>query len=128
MGQWDQRRNKNIPWKKWKWGHNNPKFVGHVESNTKRETHSITGLSQKTRKSSNKQSNFILTGAWKRKQQVKPKVSRRKEIIKISESINEIESKNWYRRLMNPRAGFLKNKKDWQNFYQDDQEKKGRHK
>ena len=63
-----------------------------------------------------------------KEKQTKCNVSKRKEIIKISESINEIESKNWYRRLMNPRAGSLKNKKDWQNFYQDDQEKKGRHK
>ena len=35
------------------------------ESNPKREIHSITGLSQKTRKGSNKQSNFTLKGTWK---------------------------------------------------------------
>ena len=38
------------------------KSVGHWKSNTKKEIHSFTGLSQKTRKSSNKQSNFTLEG------------------------------------------------------------------
>ena len=45
---------KKIPWNKWKWGHNKPKPVGHRENNPKRDIHSITGVSQKTRKSSNK--------------------------------------------------------------------------
>ena len=36
------------------------------ESNPKREIHSIKGLSQKTRKSSNNQSNFTLKGTLKR--------------------------------------------------------------
>ena len=46
---------------------------------------------KKTRKSSNKQSDFTLTGTSKRTTN-KPKVSRRKE-IKIRAKINEIESK-----------------------------------
>ena len=63
MGQqWDQGRNLKIPWNKWKWEHDNPKFVGPWESNPKREIHSITGLSHKTRKSSLRQSNFTLKG------------------------------------------------------------------
>ena len=58
MGQqWDQGRNQKIPWNKWKWGHNNPKSVRNWGDNPKREIHSITGLSLKNRKSSNKQSN-----------------------------------------------------------------------
>ena len=72
----DQGRNQKIPWNKWKWGHNNPESVGHWESNPEREIHSITGLSQKRRKSSNKHSNFTLKGTWNR---TKSKVSRRKE-------------------------------------------------
>ena len=71
--QWDQERNQRIPWNKWKGGHNNPKSVGHWESNPKMEIHNITGLSQKTRKILNKQSNFTL------EQQTKPKVSRRRK-------------------------------------------------
>ena len=42
----DQGKSK-YTWNKWKWGHNNPKSVGHWESNSKREIHSITGLSKK---------------------------------------------------------------------------------
>ena len=38
------------------------KSVGHKESNPKREIHSITGLSEKTRKSSSKQFNFTFKG------------------------------------------------------------------
>ena len=52
--QQDQDRNKSIPWNKWKWEHNNSNSVGFWDSNPKREIHSITGLSQKTRKNSNK--------------------------------------------------------------------------
>ena len=57
------------------------KICGIVESNPKLEIHSITGLSQETRKSSNN-----LTSQLKElelEQETKPKVSRRKEIILI---------------------------------------------
>ena len=60
--QWDQERNQNIPWNKWKWGHKNPKLVWQWESNTKREVYIGSRQSQKTRRSSNKQSNFTLKG------------------------------------------------------------------
>ena len=43
-----------------------------------------------------------------KEQQTKPKVNRRKRIIKIRAYINEILSKKRYKRLMNPRAGSLK--------------------
>ena len=59
------RKNQKIPWNKWKREHNT-KSMGHRKSRPKRKIHSITGLSQETRKSSNKQSNFTLRGAWKR--------------------------------------------------------------
>ena len=45
--QWDQGRNQKILWNKWKWAHNNPKSVGHWESNPKWEIHSITCLTKK---------------------------------------------------------------------------------
>ena len=47
---------------------------------------------KKQEKNSNKPSNFTLKGTGE-KQQTKPKVSRRKEIIKIRAEINEMESK-----------------------------------
>ena len=46
---------------------------------------------KKTRENSNKQSNFTLK--LEKEQQIKPKVSRRKEIIQIRTEINETESK-----------------------------------
>ena len=77
MKQWmgqqqDQGRNQKIPWIKWKWGPNNPKSMGHWESNPKREIHSIQAYLKKKkekkrkRKSLNKQSNITLKGTWKR--------------------------------------------------------------
>ena len=70
-----------------------PTFMGHSKSSPKREILSNTGLPQVARKISNKQSNITHKGTKKRKQQTNPKVSRRKEIIKIRVEINEIESK-----------------------------------
>ena len=59
MDQWrTQRRNQKIPWDKWKWKHNTPKSMGCSKSSSKREVYSDTGLSQKTRKISNKQLNL----------------------------------------------------------------------
>ena len=40
-------------WNKWKWGQNNPKSVGHRESNPKRDIHSITVLPKKQENNSN---------------------------------------------------------------------------
>ena len=100
------RKKSKDPLKQWKCQHTNPKSVGHWESNPKREIHGIAGLSQKTRKNWNN-----LTLHFKeleKEQQTKPKVSRRKEIIKIRAKINEIESKKQYKRSMNPRDGSLK--------------------
>ena len=65
--------------------------MGHCESNPKREIHSVTGLFQ-TRKNSN---NLTLhLKELEKEQPTKPKVSIRKEIIKIRAEINKIESKN----------------------------------
>ena len=47
------------------------------------------GLPQETRKISNKQANPTLQGT--RKEQTKPKVSRRKQIINVRAEINEME-------------------------------------
>ena len=49
------------------------------------------GLPQETRKISNKQSNQTPKGI--RKRRTKPKVGRRREIIKVREEINKIETK-----------------------------------
>ena len=65
--------------------------MGRSKSSSKREVYSNTILPQETRKISNKQPN--LTPKAIRERTTKPKVSRRKEIMKIRAEINEIESK-----------------------------------
>ena len=65
--------------------------MGHSESSPEREFHSITGLLQEATEISNKQPNLICKGT--RKTTTKPRVSRRKEIIKIRAEINNTETK-----------------------------------
>ena len=64
--------------------------MGHSKSSSKREVYSNTILPQETRKISN---NLPLhLKQLEKEEQTKPKVSRRKEIIKMKEEINEIET------------------------------------
>ena len=71
--------------------HDEPKPMGHSKSSSKREVYSYTSLPQETRKISN---NLTLhLKELEKEEQRKPKVSRRKEIIKIRAEINEIETK-----------------------------------
>ena len=62
------------------------------KSSSKREVYSNTSLPQETRKISNKQSNLTPKGTRERRK-TKPEVSRKKEIIKITAEVNEIETK-----------------------------------
>ena len=85
MSQWsNQRGNHNILWDQWKWKHTFTKSMGCRKSSSKMEVQSGIGFHQGTRKISNKQLNLLPKII--RKKRTKPKVSRRKEIIKISES------------------------------------------
>ena len=70
--------------------HNNSKPMI-CKSSSKREEYSTTSLPQETRKISKKQ--HKLTAKATRKRKTKPKVNRRKDIIKIRAEINEIETK-----------------------------------
>ena len=65
--------------------------MGCSKSSSKRVVYSNKNLPQETRKISNEQSNFTPNGT--RERRIKPKVSRRKEIIKIRAEINETEAK-----------------------------------
>ena len=87
--QQDQGRNKKISQNKWKWGHHNPKSVGHWESDPKREIHSITAYPKKQEKAQINNLTLHLSELEK-EQQTKRKVSRRKEIIKIRAEIKKI--------------------------------------
>ena len=81
----NQRGNKKIPIDKWKWKHNDPKPMGCSKSSYHREVYSNTSLPQETRKISN---NLTLhLKELEKEEQTKPKVSRRKEIIKIKAEI-----------------------------------------
>ena len=62
---------------------------------------------QKRRKISNQQLNLPLKELEK-EEQTKPKVSRRKDIIKIAEEINKKRFKNNRKKSIKPRAGSLK--------------------
>ena len=65
--------------------------MGCSKSRSKRKVYSNTSPPQETRKSSN---NLTLhLKQLGREEQTRPKVSRRKEIIKIRAEINEIETK-----------------------------------
>ena len=66
--------------------------MGCSESSSKREFYSDTILPQETRKTSNGQPNFTPKTTGKRRTKI-PKISRRKEIMKIGAEINEKEMK-----------------------------------
>ena len=65
--------------------------MGCSKSGSKREVYSNTILPQETRNISNKQPNLTPKAIRERRTKKKPKVSRRKEIIKIRSEINEKE-------------------------------------
>ena len=103
-----QRKESKVPWDKWKWKHNCPKSMGHSKSSCKRKVDSDTGLHQETWKS---QINNLLTLHVKKlgkEEQPKPRVRRRKKIIKMRAEINEIETKRKQQKRSILRAGSLK--------------------
>ena len=64
--------------------------MGRSKSSAKREVYSDIRLHQKTRKIANRKPNLHLK-ELEIEEQTKPKVSRRKEILKIRAEINDIE-------------------------------------
>ena len=67
--------------------------MGCSKSSSKREIYSNTILPQEIRKASNRQPNFTPKTTGKRRIKNSPKISRRKEIMKIQAEINEKEMK-----------------------------------
>ena len=59
---------------KWKWKHNNSKPMGWSKSSSKREVDCNTILPQETRKTSNRQPNFIPKTTGKRRTKKHPKL------------------------------------------------------
>ena len=121
----NQREYQKIPRDKQQRKHSNPKPLGHCKSSSKREVYSSTILLQETRKISYKPP-ILTPKATRERRQKKPKVSRRKEIIKITAEINEIEMKtiaakiseteSWFFEKMNkidkPLARLIKKKRE----------------
>ena len=103
--------------------------MGCSKSSSKREAYSNTILPQETRKTSNRQSYFTPETTGKRRTKRKPKISLRKEIIKIQAEINEKEmketivkinkTKSWFFEKINkidkPIARLIKKKREESN-------------
>ena len=98
--------------------------MGHYKSSAKRKVHSNTGIPQETRKKSN---NLTLHLKRLEKEEMEnPRVSRRKEILKIRAEINAKETKetiakinkakSWFFERINkidkPLARFIKKKRE----------------
>ena len=77
----------------------------HSKSNSKREVYSNSSSTQETRKISN---NLTLhLKQLEKEEKRKPKVSRRKEIIKIRAEINEIEMKKTIAKINKTKSWFF---------------------
>ena len=82
--------------------------MGYSKSSSKREVYSNTILPQETRKTANRQSNFTPKTTGKRRTKKSPKISTRKEIIKIWAEINEKEMKETVVKMNKTKAGSLR--------------------
>ena len=80
--------------------------MGYSKSSSKREIYSNTILPQETRKTLNRQPNFTPKATGKRRRK-NPKVSRRKEIIKIQAEINEKEVKETVVKINKTKSWFF---------------------
>ena len=81
--------------------------MGCSKSCSKREVYSNTSLPQETRKISNNLT--VHLKKLEKEEQTKPKVSRRKEIIKIRAEINEIETRKTIAKISKTKSWFFEN-------------------
>ena len=80
----NQRGSQKIPWDKQKWKYNILKSLGPSKRCSKRKVHSDTSLPQKKKREQFQLNNLTLhLKELEKEEQTKPKVSRRKGIIKI---------------------------------------------
>ena len=82
--------------------------MGCSKSSSKREVYSTTILPQETRKTLNKQPNFTPKTTRKRRTKI-PKISRRKEILKVRAEINEKEMKETIVKINKTKSCFFEN-------------------
>ena len=88
MHRWRNQRENQIPRNKWKPKQDNPKSLGCSKSSYTSEVYRNTVLPQEIRKISNNLT--LLLKQLEKEEQIKPKVSKKKEITKIRPEINEI--------------------------------------
>ena len=81
-----------------------PKLMGCNKSSSKREVHSNKCLHQGTRKISNNITLYLKE--LKKEEQMKPKISWRKEITKIRVKINETETKKAREKINGTKSWF----------------------
>ena len=81
--------------------------MGCSKSGSKREVYSYTSLPKETRKISNNLT--LCLKEPEKEEKTKPKVSRRKEIIKIRAEINEIETKKTIANINKTKSQFFEN-------------------
>ena len=92
--------------------------MGCSKSNSRREVYSNAILPQETRKTSNKQPK-LKPKAIRERRTKKPKVSRRKEIIKIRSERNEKEMKEAIAKISNNKSWFFEKIKKLINHHPD---------
>jgi len=80
--------------------------MGCSKSSSKREVYSSTILRQEKRKTLNRQQNFTPKTTGKRRKR-NPKISRRKEIIKIRAEINEKDMKETIAKINKAKSWFF---------------------
>ena len=98
--------------------------MGCSKSNSKREVYSIQAYLKKQEKS--QINNLTLHLKELQKEQTKPKVSRRKEIIKIRAEINEIETKKTIAKINKTKSWFFERETKLINNLPDSSRKRGR--
>ena len=100
--------------------------MGFSKSSAKGKVHSNTSLPQKTKEKSNKQPNSTpkATRETSNEASKHPRVSRRKEIIKIRAEINEKETKDTIAKINKAKSWFFEKINTRQTISQTCQEKK----
>ena len=82
--------------------------MGHCKSSAKGKVHSITGLHQETKNKKSQINNLTLHLKQLEKEEMKnPRVSRRKEILKIRTEINAKETKETIAKINKAKSWFL---------------------
>ena len=81
--------------------------MGFSQRSSKREVYSNTILPQETRKISDKKPNLTYLKQLEKEEQKKPKVNRRKEIIKTRSEINEKQMKATIAKINKTKSLFM---------------------